>query len=169
MNLKFLVEEDFVNFKEPSMFLGFPKCSFKCGKECHNILLSKEPDIEISKEELCQRYCDNPITKAFVFGGLEPFDTTLEVISLVDTIRRKFEIQDPIVIYTGYTEDELQRGWRLPADKDNDVLAELWEQLLEYGNLYIKFGRYESNKESYFNELIGVTLASRNQNVVRYK
>jgi len=30
MKLKFLIDEDFVNYKEPSMFIGFPNCTFKC-------------------------------------------------------------------------------------------------------------------------------------------
>lgn len=32
--LKGLVEEDFINYKKPSMFLIFPYCSFKCDEEC---------------------------------------------------------------------------------------------------------------------------------------
>lgn len=169
MRLKFLKDEDFVNFKEPSMFLGFPECSFKCGVDkCHNLMLRNEPDIEVSKEEICERYLENPITKAFVFGGLEPMDTMLEVISLIDTIRNKYQILDPIVIYTGYYESELVRGYRTGLNY-NEILANLWDQLLEYGNLYIKFGRYIEELDSYYNELLGVTLASRNQMVVYYK
>lgn len=169
MKLKFLVDEDFVNFKEPSMFIGFPECSFKCGADkCHNVMLAKEPDIEVSKEEICERYISNPISKAIVFGGLEPFDTTLEVMSLVDTIRYKYEIEDPIVIYTGYTYDEIKKGYR-EGKGCNKIMAELWQDLLQYGNLYVKFGRYDPSLPSYHNDILGVTLASDNQQVVRFK
>lgn len=169
MKLKFMIDEDFVNFKEPSMFLGFPECSFKCGEDkCHNVMLRNEPDIEVSKEEICERYLQNPITKAFVFGGLEPFDTPLEVMSLVDTIRYKYEIEDPIIIYTGYTLEEIEEGYR--AGKGcSTILAELWQDLLQYGNLYVKFGRYDDTLPSYHNDILGVTLASDNQQVVRFK
>ena len=34
MRIKFLVDEDFVNYKKPSMFIGFPSCTWKCEKEC---------------------------------------------------------------------------------------------------------------------------------------
>ena len=55
MILKQIIDEDFVNYREPSMYLIFPHCSFKCDKEngtqyCQNRGLALEPDIEISKE-----------------------------------------------------------------------------------------------------------------------
>lgn len=34
MLIKNLIEEDFVNYKKPSMVVLFPNCSFKCDKEC---------------------------------------------------------------------------------------------------------------------------------------
>ena len=34
MKLKGLIDEDFVNYKDPSLFLIFPFCTFKCEKEC---------------------------------------------------------------------------------------------------------------------------------------
>ena len=33
ITLKNLVDEDFVNYYIPSMFLVFPTCTFKCGRE----------------------------------------------------------------------------------------------------------------------------------------
>ena len=57
MRLKFLIDEDCVNSKYTSMVLGFSTCSFKCGKSvCQNAKLINEPDILISKEQLCKRY-----------------------------------------------------------------------------------------------------------------
>ena len=34
MIIKQLVDEDFVNYKKPSMFIGFPTCDWKCEREC---------------------------------------------------------------------------------------------------------------------------------------
>ena len=34
MKVKNLLDEDFVNFKKPSMFIATSKCDFKCEKEC---------------------------------------------------------------------------------------------------------------------------------------
>ena len=34
MKITGLIEEDFVNYKVPSLFIGTSKCSFKCDKEC---------------------------------------------------------------------------------------------------------------------------------------
>ena len=68
-----IIVEDFVNYKKPSIFIGFPKCTFKCNKDadkivCQNYQLIKEKSIEISYEEIVKLYIDNPLTKAIVFG-----------------------------------------------------------------------------------------------------
>ena len=93
MILKQIIDEDFVNYREPSMYLIFPHCSFKCDTEnktqyCQNRGLALEPDIEISKEEVIDRYLRNPITSAIVCGGLEPFDSPLDLLPFIDTLRR---------------------------------------------------------------------------------
>ena len=75
---------------------------------CQNSSLARAEDIEISKESICERYIKNKITEAFVFGGLEPFDSFMDLISLIDCIRNKYNIKDDIVIYTGYTKEELE-------------------------------------------------------------
>ena len=110
MRLKGLNEYDICNFRLPSMFIIFPTCSFKCDKECgrpvcQNSSLAREPIIEIDTKEIIHRYLDNPLTHAVVCGGLEPFDSAAE-LSVFITLFRVFS-QDPIVIYTGYTEEEL--------------------------------------------------------------
>jgi len=44
--VKGIVDEDFVNYKVPSMTIMFPKCTFKCEVDgsnyCHNSSLVKE-------------------------------------------------------------------------------------------------------------------------------
>ena len=80
MVIKQLLDEDFVNYKKPSMFIGFPSCTWKCDRECgkkvcQNGTLATTPNIEIGVDTIINRYINNPITKAVVCGGLEPIDT----------------------------------------------------------------------------------------------
>lgn len=158
MKIKNIIEEDFVNYFKPSMFILFNKCSFKCDKEagcaiCQNSALANEPDIEISELEIVSRYVKNPITKAIVCGGLEPFDSIDELYSLCWELRQY--TNDDIVIYTGYTEDELESTYF------NAHLV--LEELADFPNIIIKFGRFIPNQESHYDEVLGVKLASPNQ------
>ena len=34
MIVKNILDEDFVNYKKPSMLIAFPSCSFKCERDC---------------------------------------------------------------------------------------------------------------------------------------
>lgn len=151
MILKGIIEEDFINYKKPSMFLAFPHCTFKCEKECgihccQNSELAAREGIEVSYDEIVERYIDNNITQSLVFGGLEPFDSFDEMVCLIERVREK--TQDDIVIYTGYNEDEV-------ADK-LDVLR-------KYKNIIVKFGRYRPNDTKKYDEVLGINLASSNQ------
>ena len=151
MILKFLVAEDFVNYKKPSMYLGFPKCNFKCDKECgravcQNSALAQAPTYDIAIEKIVNYYLDNKITEAIICGGLEPFDSWEELRCFITNIR--YWTPDPIIIYTGYNEDEI-------ADKIN--------VLKYYENIVIKFGRFIPDRPKRFDELLGVELASDNQ------
>lgn len=167
MKVKGIDECDFVNYKKPSMFIAFPQCSFKCGRaNCQNSELALAPDIEISKEEICERYITNPITEAFVFGGLDPVDTFMDMISLIDCIRNKYNIMDDIVIYTGYTEAEMQKGL---FSKDPEVGAHNFKCMIHtYPNIIIKYGRYIPNEGKHFDKELGIELVSNNQYAIRY-
>lgn len=153
MLIKGLVDEDFVNFKKPSMFIIFPHCTFKCEKEakvhcCQNSDLACSPNIELSIDEICKRYFSNPITSAIVCGGLEPLDSFNDLSHLLYKIRDKSE--DDFVIYTGYTKQECEEnGW----------IA----KLSNFRNVIIKFGRYIPNSESHYDDVLGVTLNSVGQ------
>lgn len=147
MKIKGIISEDFVNYKKPSMTIMFPTCNFKCGSDyCQNTSLAKEPDIELSTENIVSRYIGNPITEAIVIQGLEPFDSYYDLIELIEAVRRKCD--DDIVIYTGYNKDE--------------ILGEI-EYLSTYQNIVIKFGRYVPNNGKHFDDVLGVYLASDNQ------
>lgn len=151
MKLKGLVDYDICNYKDPSMFLIFPSCTFKCDKEygrpiCQNSALAHEPEVEINGIELVHRYLANPLTHAVVCGGLEPFDSWDDLWSFV-CVFRGFS-KDPVVIYTGYKEEEIQEKINFLAKLDNII---------------VKFGRFIPDSPHIFDTILGVKLASNNQ------
>jgi hypothetical protein len=157
MLLKGLIDEDVVNYRKTSMYLAFPHCSFKCGKSvCQNASLAATHSVEITPQEICDRYLHNPLTSAIVCGGLEPFDSRFDLIALVDCLRWKNKCNDDVVIYTGYTEEEL-------TDSKNCEHFFLYQNLKKYPNVIIKFGRYVPGEEPHYDEILGVNLISQNQ------
>jgi hypothetical protein len=107
-----------------------------------------EPDIEVSGEYIWQLYQQNPLTKAFCFQGLEPFDSHIDLIELVKFIRINKRCDDLIIIYTGYRQGE-------------DFITEL--ALKKYQNVIIKWGRFIMGQEPHYDKILGVNLASNNQ------
>ena len=151
MILKGLIDEDFVNYKKPAMVLEFPYCSFKCDKECgrqvcQNSGLATAPTVNIDIYELIIRYLQNPISEAIVCQGLEPFDSWDELKQFIIAVRMK--TKDDIVLYTGYTKEELKYYLTF---------------LKKYDNIYIKYGRFIPDQDSHYDEVLGVKLASPNQ------
>ena len=152
MKILGIIDEDFVNYKKPSMVIEFPYCSFKCDKECgrpvcQNSALVNEPVIEIDTKKIVERYLQNPITEAIVFQGLEPFDSCEDMYDLIVEIRRR--TNDDIVIYTGYDCREIYHY--------TDKLGHIFR------NIIIKYGRYIPDVEPHFDPILGVNLASDNQ------
>ena len=151
MVIKQLLDEDFVNYKKPSMFIGFPSCTWKCDRECgkkvcQNGTLATTPNIEIDVKTIIDRYINNPITKSVVCGGLEPFDTWEDLQKFVVELRQK--TQDDIVIYTGYKKEEI-------------LYAIDW--LYSFPNIIVKFGRFVPDQQKHYDEILGIYLASDNQ------
>lgn len=151
MLIKYLIDEDIVNYKKTSMFISFPLCDFKCDRECgmqvcQNSSLNNAPNIEIDISSIIYRYINNPLTTAIVFGGLEPLDSWNELKLLVQQFRE--QTSDDIVIYTGYIEEEISE-------------QVLWLKQLK--NIVIKFGRFVPNQNPHYDEVLGVNLASDNQ------
>lgn len=168
MRLKGIVEVDHVNYKKLSMFLSFPDCTFKCEKDCgaevcQNSLLARSQDFDVKKEYIIEEYLRNPLTEAIVIGGLEPFDTDLDLVTFIDCVRRQYDCKDDIVIYTGYTEEELERGWRDSDGKAFETRATLYQQLKKFRNVIVKFGRFVPGDTTHYDDILGVELASRNQ------
>jgi hypothetical protein len=155
MLIKGIIDEDFINYKKPCMVIEFPYCSFKCDKECgkqvcQNGALANSPNIDIERMDLINRYLKNDITQSVVMQGLEPFDSWDDLISFIFLFRCYSD--DDIVIYTGYNLSELE---------------EKVELLSYFDNIIIKFGRYIPNKQSHYDNVLGVNLASDNQYAVK--
>lgn len=172
MKIKGIIDECFGDYKLPAMYIAFPYCSFKCDKEnkgkyCQNSSLAQEPDIEIEKEELLKRYVNNNITKAIVLGGLEPFDSEFDLLPFIDCARRQFKIKDPIIIYTGYTENEIENG-HFGKVRDASIQRSYWNNIKSLGNIIVKFGRYHPNQTPHYDSILGVNLASDNQYAKEY-
>lgn len=155
MRLKSIVAEDFTNYKKPAMFIGTVSCDGKCCREagipmsvCQNDEWRESATIFINDSWICEYYKKNSLTKAIVFGGLEPFEQFDEVFNFIGKLRMEYKCDDDIVIYTGYNKDEIE-------DKVN--------ALKFFKNIVIKYGRYVPNRPSRYDEELGVTLASDNQ------
>ena len=152
MKIKGMTDEDFVNYKVPSMFIATAQCSFKCDRECgrsvcQNSPLAKQKSIDVDSAALCHRYMRNKITKAVVFGGLEPFDQFEDIWFIILYLRASF-CNDDVVIYTGYNKEEII-----------DKIA----VLSQYPNIVIKYGRFIPDQQPHFDPVLGVNLASDNQ------
>lgn len=154
MKLKGIQTEDFVNYRLPNLFLISSICNWKCCIEqnldvgiCQNSSLASQSIIEVSNEQIFNYYINNPITKSIVIGGLEPFMQFEEVYDLIKYFRNN-NCNDDFVIYTGYNEKEIE---------------EQVNQLKEFSNIVIKFGRFIPNQKKHYDEVLGIELASLNQ------
>jgi len=148
-----IIDEDTTNYKKLAMFVGLPYCDGKCWRElgfpssiCINDDLRNAEKINMSVEELIERYNNNPLTESVVFGGMEPFDSWNDLYEFV--VKFRANCKDDIVIYTGYKEDEI-------ADK---VAA-----LSKFPRMIVKFGRFNPNGKSRYDDVLGLTLVSDNQ------
>lgn len=155
MLINFLKDEDTVNYKKTAMVVGFPYCTFKCGREnCQNAILDKSELISIEPEKIWERFNGNPLTKALVLSGLEPFDSLQDLIDLITIFKVRHKSDCDIVIYSGYTEEEL-------ATPVSWILKQCGEEISK--SIIIKYGRYIAGQEGRYDELLGVSLASDNQ------
>ena len=79
MRVKTIVDEDFVNYSKPSMFIGTISCGGKCCLEggfplsvCQNDGWRGNAPIDIRDEVIVKRYLQNQITHAIVLGERKP-------------------------------------------------------------------------------------------------
>ena len=127
IEIKSIVDEDFVNYRKPSMYIAFPYCDWKCEKDagcemCQNKGIALQKNILADSHDIVRRYTDNPLTEAIIFSGLEPFKSYDQMQVLIKEFREVTD--DVIIIYTGYNKEEI-----------------FWEvnELEEYDNIIIKF------------------------------
>ena len=153
MNIKGINDEDFINYKNPSMFIITSHCDFKCDKEsgercCQNSPLALLPIISVDDSTIIERYLNNSITKSIVFGGLEPMIQYDEIVCFLDSLRLRYQCQDDVVIYTGFNKDEVRDQIQL---------------LSRFHNVVVKYGRFIPHRSKRFDTTLGVYLASDNQ------
>jgi pyruvate-formate lyase-activating enzyme len=157
MFVKNIIDEVFQDYKKPSMMIATCKCDWKCLTEleldigiCQNSSLVKQKTVQKLNDEIVERYLNNPITKAIIIGGLEPFLQFEEVIVLIHKFRDY--TNDDIVIYTGYYPEEIK----------NEI-----NRLKQYKNIIVKYGRYNPNYNKAFDDVLGIELISSNQFAVK--
>lgn len=153
ITVKDILYEVFGDYKKPSMLIGVCSCDWKCCKEskndvCQNMQIAKQASVIIKIDKVINKYISNQLTEAIVFGGLEPFLQFNEIYSFIDAFRNDYCRHDDIVIYTGYYKNEI---------------AKYVKQLKKFDNIIIKYGRFIPNKQSRYDDILGVTLASDNQ------
>ena len=158
MMLKMFMDEDFVNYKKPSMFIGTCWCDWKCCRDagkridmCQNSEIAKLCVMNIPDDVIFERYISNPITSSVVIGGLEPVLQFDEVLHLLSYFREN-GCEDDFVIYTGYTKDEVQ---------------EKISSLAAYKNVIVKFGRFVPGDMPHYDDVLGVMLANKEQHAER--
>lgn len=156
LTLKGVNADDFVNYKKPSMFLCFPTCTFKCNKDCgakvcQNMHLVNEKSVQYRVSDIIDTYFSNPISKAIVCGGMEPFDSADELLGFITEFRDT--CNDDIVIYSGYSEEEVK---------------EKFPWVYNFQNMVVKYGRYLPGHSPHHDEVLGVDLASDNQYARKY-
>lgn len=149
-----LVDERLSDYRLPTLMIAVLSCDWKCAREagfsaslCQNHNLEGTEPLVISPQEIFEVYSHNPITQGILFGGLEPF---LQFDEMMDVIRyfRANGCNDPIIIYTGYTEEEL---------------ADEIDYLSQWSSIIVKFGRFIPNQAPHFDPVLGVSLVSDNQ------
>ena len=160
MRIKNIQDTNFQDYRKTSMLIATCYCDGKCWKErglnasdCQNEELLAEPIVEVSNDEIIQRYLSNPLSEAIIFGGLEPLLQYNELVEFLSTLRVEYGCYDDVVIYTGYE----------PGER----AAEL-DVLKQYGPLVVKWGRYLPDSTSKYDDVLGISLASANQHAERY-
>ncbi len=166
MIVKEIRDEDFTSYKKPSMVIGFPSCTFKCERECgqkmcQNSALATVPDIEMAYGHIVDRYLKNPITKAIIMAGLEPFDSAPSLVGLINFFRQ--HTNDDIVIYTGYTEEEIKCMQYTVYYSWGKQSYSYFGEIAKHPNIIIKYGRFVPNQQPHYDEVLGIALASDNQ------
>lgn len=161
MIVKDIQDETLQDYKEVAMLISARFCDWKCCRDagyeiCQNSEVARRKDIDIPNEVICERYLKNKVSRAIIFGGLEPMFQILDILDILELLRKKYHCNDTVIVYTGYEKEEI-----LPQ-----ITA-----LSDYKNVIVKYGRYvpENVPENvpgnvpHYDPILGVVLASSNQ------
>ena len=165
MKIKYIEDINVTDYKETGMFICFPTCDLKCTREplndcncCQNAELLKEPDIDVSYDRILELYSKGDYHKCLICGGLEPFDSVMDLAELYLNFNEKHP-DDKFIVYTGYARCELEE-----MAKYRSVLEATLNILRRPGsNVIIKYGKYIQVLPPRYDKTLGVTLASMNQ------
>lgn len=147
--------EVFQDYKKSALLFCTCYCDWKCCTDagidisvCQNQKITQQKEIEVSFESVLKKV-NQSVTDAVIFGGLEPFMQTDEVVQCIEYLREHGVTKD-IVIYTGYNLLEIE----------NITLYRLACQ-----NVILKVGRYKPDEPNHdvIDSVLGVKLATRNQ------
>ena len=154
MKILKLVDERLSDYRLPTLMIVAVSCDWKCAKDahfpealCQNHQWKDVEPIDATPQEIYEAFVRNPITQGLLFGGLEPFRQFEEMLDVIRYFRSQNSTA-PIVIYTGYREDEIK----------DEVLI-----LSGFPNIIVKFGRYVPRQAAHLDPVLGVKLASDNQ------
>lgn len=148
-------ECDFVNYKEPTFIIySGISCTFKCNTDskinfCQNYDLLNQKVVNYGIKECIKKYASQNFVHTITFQGLEPLDNLKQLLWFIYYFRQAYK--DKIIIWTGYTKEECED------------LIYLIKEKMSWNNIIIKFGRFVPNKESHYDEVLGIKLASPNQ------
>ena len=147
-------ECDFINNKKITFnILAGISCTFKCCEAnpelCHNYHLINETPIKRNIHKVIELYKSQQLSQNITFqGGLEVLDNIKQLLWFIYFFR--LDCKDDIFIWTGYTKRECDTFIKLV-------------HMMEWENIYIKFGRFIPNNTPHFDNVIGVNLISYNQ------
>jgi hypothetical protein len=147
MHLQQFIEETSF-YKTPSMLLVTPPAAWQ--QQIH-LPFFQLNIVNFPDEEILQMFSENEKTNTIIISGDEPMDLKSELRSFIFSARKHFPPnQRPrIVIFTKYFMDELTK---LP------LWGGLYAEILQYGNVVIRFGRPYKKDQKYFNEDLQCTL-----------
>ena len=161
--------DNVTDYKKTSMLIAFPTCSGKCNNCQNQYLLDRKNETVLSNAEHIVDFYNNLLTHdAIVMAGLEPFDSFMDVLSIVNELGNSVKHDVDIVIYTGYDQGEY-------IDNFERNLVDTFKHAVESNNhiksLIVKIGRYDEDysiEDGWFNKSLGVNLATTNQFTLTY-
>ncbi len=150
------IRDSFHEYRKSGLLIAVRDCDYKCCHEggydismCHNYHLDGAKEIELSPDNLGNRIINNNTIDCIVIAGKEPMLDKYfnDIVSTINYLRNNKWNKD-IVIYTGYTEEELKE--KINILKNNK-------------NIIIKFGRFIPNQKPIYDEIGGIFLANHGQ------